>query len=98
MARNVGSLLLIGAAVLVCIGTQAFAQGRRYSLAPIALFPCGAVNIQGNSITFHETIVFVCNGKEQLGDAGRQHHGHQCYLRRDNADTSPRLWAEKQLI
>src|SRR5271155_6192008 len=66
MARNVGSLLLIGAAFLVCIGTHAAAQGRRYSLSPIAPFPCGAVTVQGNSITFRETIVFVCNGKEQL--------------------------------
>lgn len=66
MAGNVGSRLLIGAAFLVCIAAQASAQGRRYSLSPIAPFPCGAVTIEGNSITFRETIVFVCNGKEQL--------------------------------
>ncbi|MGB7102160.1 MAG: hypothetical protein WBD95_25785 [Xanthobacteraceae bacterium] len=66
MARNVGSVFLIAAAFLVCIGTQVSAQGRRYSLAPIAPFPCGAVSLQGNNITFRETIVFVCNCKEQL--------------------------------
>ncbi len=66
MAGNVGSRLLIGAVFLACIGTQASAQGRRYSLSPIAPFPCSAVTVEGNSITFRETIVFVCNGKEQL--------------------------------
>jgi hypothetical protein len=66
MARNVDSLFLIVAVFLVGIGTHAFAQGQRYSLSPIAPFPCGTVSMQGNSITFRETIVFVCNGKEQL--------------------------------
>ncbi len=67
MAGNVDSLLVISAAFLVGIGsTHTAAQGRRYSLSPVAPFPCGAVSIEGNSITFRQTIVFVCNGKEQL--------------------------------
>ena len=66
MAKGVGFLFLTVAAFLVCIGTQVSAQGRRYSLAPIAPFPCAAVSVDGNSITFRQTIVFVCNGKEQL--------------------------------
>jgi len=59
-------ILLMSAVFFTCIGTQASARERRYSLSPIAAFPCGAVHVQGNSITFRETVVFVCNGKEQL--------------------------------
>ena len=66
MARSTYPILLIGAVLFLYIGTQASAQGRRYSLSPVAPFPCGAVNVEGNNITFRETIVFVCNGKEQL--------------------------------
>ncbi len=66
MARSVYASLLISAVLVLCIGTQASAQGRRYSLSPVAPFPCAAVSVDGNSITFRQTIVFVCNGKEQL--------------------------------
>ena len=67
MARRCLLLFLTGRPrVLVCIGRKVSAQGRRYSLSPIAPFPCGAVNVDGNSITFRQTMVFVCNGKEQL--------------------------------
>ncbi len=66
MARNIYPILLIGAVFFLCLSAHASAQGRRYSLSPIAPFPCGAVNVEGNSIAFRETIVFVCNGKEQL--------------------------------
>ena len=65
MARSIYPILLIGAVFFLC-SAHASAQGRRYSLSPIAPFPCGAVNVEGNNITFRETIVFVCNGKEQL--------------------------------
>ncbi len=63
MARNIYPILLIGAVFFLCLSALASAQGRRYSLSPIAPFPCGAVNVEGNSIAFRETIVFVCNGK-----------------------------------
>ena len=66
MARCIVSIGLIAAALSLCCGSQASAQGRRYSLSPIASFPCGAVTVDGNSITFRQTIVFVCDGKEQL--------------------------------
>ncbi|MGP0092149.1 MAG: hypothetical protein ACLPKB_19650 [Xanthobacteraceae bacterium] len=66
MAKSIFSILLIAATLSLCCGGQASAQGRRYSLSPIAPFPCGAVTVEGNSITFRQTIVFVCNGKEQL--------------------------------
>jgi len=66
MARGVYAILLIGSVALLCTATQASAGGRRYSLSPISPFPCSAVTVEGNSITFRETIVFVCNGKEQL--------------------------------
>ncbi len=66
MARRIYPIWLIGAVFFLCIGAHASAQGRRYSLSPIAPFPCGAVTVASNSITFRETIVFVCNGKEQL--------------------------------
>jgi hypothetical protein len=66
MIRSVCSILLICAVFLLCISTNASTQGRRYSLSPIAPLPCEAVSVNGNSITFRETIVFVCNGKEQL--------------------------------
>jgi len=66
MVRSVCSILLICAVFFLCISTNASAQGRRYSLSPIAPFPCDAVNVEGNSITFRQTMVFVCNGKEQL--------------------------------
>ncbi len=58
--------LLLNGVVLFSLCAQAAAQGRRYSLAPIAAFPCAAVSVDGTSITFRQTIVFVCNGKEQL--------------------------------
>ncbi len=66
MARSTYPILLIGAVFFLCISAHASAQGRRYSLSPIAPLPCGAVNVEGNSVTFRETIVFICNGKEQL--------------------------------
>jgi hypothetical protein len=66
LPRHGDAILLMGAVYFVCFCTQAFAQGRRYSLSPIAPFPCAAVSVDGNSMTFRETIVFVCNGKEQL--------------------------------
>ena len=66
MAKGIFSIALVAVALLLCPGEQVLAQGRRYSLSPIAPFPCGAVTVQGDSITFRQTIVFVCNGKEQL--------------------------------
>ena len=66
MTRSRYAILLISALYFLCIGAQASAQGRRYSLSPVAAFPCAAVNVEGDSITFRETMVFVCNGKEQL--------------------------------
>jgi hypothetical protein len=66
MVRSGYAILLTSAVLFLCICTQTFAQGRRYSLSPIAPFPCAAVNVEGDSITFRETIVFVCSGKEQL--------------------------------
>ena len=66
MRESVFWLLLSAATVSLCCGQQASAQGLRYSLSPIAPFPCSAVSMEGNSITFRRTLVFVCNGKEQL--------------------------------
>jgi len=78
MARSICLILLIGAVFFLCISTHASAQGRRYSLSPIAPFPCGAVNVEGNSITFREIIVLVCNGKEQLEMPAGSMMGNQC--------------------
>jgi hypothetical protein len=66
IAKGVLSILFVAATLLLCCNNQASAQGRRYSLSPIAPFPCSAVNVEGNNISFRQTIVFVCNGKEQL--------------------------------
>jgi hypothetical protein len=63
MAKGIFSMLFIAAILSLGCAT---AQGQRYSLSPIAPFPCGAVTVEGDSMTFHQTIVFVCNGKEQL--------------------------------
>jgi hypothetical protein len=65
MAR-IYSMLLIGAAMLFQFCAQTHAQGLRYSLSPLAPFPCSAVSFDGNSIVFRRTLVIVCNGKEQL--------------------------------
>ena len=62
MAR-IYSMLLIGAAMLFPFCTQTHAQGLRYSLSPLAPFPCSAVSFDGNSIVFRRTLVIVCNGK-----------------------------------
>ncbi|MGO9698149.1 MAG: hypothetical protein ACLPX7_02670 [Xanthobacteraceae bacterium] len=66
MARSIYTVLLVGTVFFLCISANASAQGRRYSLSPVAPFPCDAVSVDGNSITFRQTMVFVCNGKEQL--------------------------------
>jgi hypothetical protein len=66
MVRAVLSGLLLNGIIIFSLYAPASAQGRRYSLSPIAPFPCAAVSVEGNSITFRQTIVFVCNGKEQL--------------------------------
>jgi hypothetical protein len=66
MARTILSILLFVAALSLCCGRHASAQGLRYSLSPVAPFPCGAVTVEGNSVTFRQTMVLVCNGKEQL--------------------------------
>ena len=66
MRKSVFPVMLIAAMLALCCGQEASAQGLRYSLSPIAPFPCSAVSVEGNSITFRRTLVFVCNGKEQL--------------------------------
>jgi hypothetical protein len=60
------SLILIGAAGLLALCSETSAQGLRYSLSPAVPFPCRAVSFDGNAIVFRTTMVFVCNGKEQL--------------------------------
>jgi hypothetical protein len=65
MAKNIFSILLTVATISICCSKQASTQERRYSLSPpLAPFPCAAVNMEGNSITFRAGIVFVCNGKD----------------------------------
>jgi len=63
---RLGSMLLIGVAILLASWAQTNAQGLRYSLGPPARFPCGAVTFDGENIVFRRTMVFVCDGKEQL--------------------------------
>jgi hypothetical protein len=65
MAR-IHSIWPIGVAIVFVFCSQAHAQGLRYSLSPRAPFPCGAVSFDGDNIVFRRTMVFVCNGKEQL--------------------------------
>ena len=64
MARVRLMLPISAAILLVC--SQTYAQGLRYSLSPLAPFPCSAVSFDGNNVVFRRTIVIVCNGKEQL--------------------------------
>ena len=65
MANNIFSIILTVATLSICCSKQASTQERRYSLSPpLAPFPCAAVNMEGNSITFRAGIVFVCNGKD----------------------------------
>lgn len=54
------------AAVLLSICTHAHSQEQRWSLSPLAPFPCGAVKFDSNEIVFQRGLVIVCNGKEQL--------------------------------
>jgi hypothetical protein len=65
-AKKTGTVLSVTVAVLLSVCTQTHAQGQRWSLSPLAPFPCGAVNFDGNSVVFERTLVIVCNGKEQL--------------------------------
>jgi hypothetical protein len=66
IARGVFPILFVAAALSLCCSQQASAQGLRYPLSSTARFPCSAVNVEGDSISFRQTMVFVCNGKEQL--------------------------------
>jgi hypothetical protein len=66
IAKSVLAILFVAATLSLCCSKQASAQGRRYSLSSSAPFPCSAVNVEGDSISFRQTMVFVCNGKEQL--------------------------------
>jgi hypothetical protein len=66
IANGVFPILFVAATLSLCCVQQASAQGLRYSLSPTAPFPCSAVNVEGDSISFRQTMVFVCNGKEQL--------------------------------
>ena len=53
----------------VCPQAQAAQAYRepRWSLAPrLTPFPCHAVTIEGNSITFRESLVLVCQGEDEL--------------------------------
>jgi hypothetical protein len=57
--------LAAGLALFVSICTQAYSREPRWSLDPIIVpFPCGAVNLDGDHMTFLEPLVFVCNGNE----------------------------------
>jgi hypothetical protein len=60
------TLLTVSAALFLSICTQAYSQEQRWSLSPLAPFPCSAGNFDGNSVVFRRTLVIVCNGKEQL--------------------------------
>ena len=66
MAKLIGAALSVMVTILLSGGTQTYAQGQRWSLSPLAPFPCGAVNFDGNSVVFRKTLVIVCDGKEQL--------------------------------
>jgi hypothetical protein len=66
MAKKTGIILSVIATVLLAVCPQANAQGQRWSLSPLAPFPCGAVSLDGDSVVFKRTLVIVCNGKEQL--------------------------------
>jgi hypothetical protein len=66
MAEKIGTFLSVLATVLLSVCTQTQAQGQRWSLSPVAPFPCGAVSFDGGSVVFERTLVIVCNGKEQL--------------------------------
>src|SRR5208282_748500 len=68
-AKSCSTMWIIRAAIAaswLAVCTQAYAQGQRWSLSPLAPFPCGAVSFDGNSVVFRRTLVIVCNGKEQL--------------------------------
>lgn len=66
MSKRVGTVLSMTVTVLLSVCTQAYAQGQRWSLSPLAPVPCGAVSFDGSSVVFRRTLVIVCNGKEQL--------------------------------
>jgi len=45
------------------LATNAYPQEARWSLQPfVAPFPCGSVQLDGNSMVFLKTMVIVCNG------------------------------------
>ncbi|MGO8907717.1 MAG: hypothetical protein ACLQDM_00065 [Bradyrhizobium sp.] len=64
--EKTGAVLPVLVTVLLSLCTQAHAQGQRWSLSPLAPFPCGAASFDGSSVVFRKTLVIVCNGKEQL--------------------------------
>jgi hypothetical protein len=65
-AKQIGTILSVIVTVFLSACTQTYAQGQRWSLSPLAPFPCGAVSFDGNSVVFRTTLVIVCDGKEQL--------------------------------
>jgi hypothetical protein len=59
--------LFTGVAALLAVCSQAHAQEPRWSLDPLrSPFPCGAVKLQENEMTFQQSLIFVCNGNDIL--------------------------------
>lgn len=55
------------AALLLWFCTRAAAQEPRWSLDPLTSpFPCGAVKLEDNEMSFQQSLVFVCNGNDIL--------------------------------
>jgi hypothetical protein len=56
-----------GAALLLSMCAVAHGREPRWSLDPrVAPFPCGAVDLDGNNMSFRQPLVIVCNGNEIL--------------------------------
>jgi hypothetical protein len=52
-----------GVAFAMSINTPAHSQSARWSLDPhVASFPCSAVKLEGNGMTFLKTLIITCNG------------------------------------
>ena len=71
MARGSSTTLLfasaIGATALLSLCAHALAQEARWSLDPLTSpFPCGAVKLEDNEISFQRSLIFVCNGNDIL--------------------------------